>query len=119
MPVCGFTSVYLLLEDVSQNVIVDIVNQNKTAVVRKNVLLKLLELLYKQKPHVRFILSAVGVAKAGGLQPAMSLTYCFVLAVHLAEERRQSDLQQRFLIQPPLHHSAVVVQLLLKHTHNL
>lgn len=40
-----FTCLYLLAENGFQNIIVDVMNQDKTAVVSKNVLLKLLQLL--------------------------------------------------------------------------
>lgn len=42
---CETTCFNLLTEDVSQYVIVDIMNQDKTAVVREDVLLELLQLL--------------------------------------------------------------------------
>lgn len=45
------------------------------------------------------------------------MAYSFPLAAHLSEESGQSDLKQSFLVEPPLHDSAVIVQLLLTHRH--
>ena len=44
-----FTCVYLLTEEVSQNIIIDVMNQDKTAVVREDVLFKLLQLLDRKR----------------------------------------------------------------------
>ena len=43
---CVFTCFYLRAEDVSQNILVDVMDQDEAAVVREDVLLKLLQLLH-------------------------------------------------------------------------
>lgn len=108
---CETTCFYLLTEDVSQYVIVDIMNQDKTAVVRENVLLKLLQLL-----HTNDTLDALwSDGNTLGQTAAVCSTYTLPFAVHRPGESRQSDLQQSLPIEPPLNNPAVIIQLLLKH----
>lgn len=107
---CVLTCLYLLAQDVSQNVFIDVMNQDETAVVGENVLLQLLQLLDAEN-NMSVLCRMTADAETE------SLTHSFPAAVHLPGETGQRDLQQSFLVESSLDHSAVMVQLLLTNTY--
>lgn len=103
------TCLYDLTQDPPQHFIVDIVYQDEAAVVGEDVLVQRLQLLVGSKAWSL-------TRRQSETRDTCRATYTFPLATQLPGHDGQSDLQESLVVEPPLEHPAVVVQLLLTHT---